>query len=317
MVEENQKPVVSVIVPCYNYGHLLAETLDSLQKQTFQSWECIIVDDGSVDDTREVAARFIARDKRYNYLYQTNAGLSAARNTGILASRGEFIQLLDADDLIAENKLLNQINLFKSNADISIVYSEVRYFKSENPAELFYSFNKDAEPWMEAYSTHLTFTTALMHINLFAVNCALFRKDIISSCGLFNTQLKSVEDWEFWVRCSLQHKVFLFDRAQDSIALVRVHGNSMSQNIQRMHEASLHARIGLHHNIRVCNLAFKKELADINSQQIAYLHRTLYAEFNEKNKLKRLKHLLKGFSLHKEWRHIVKEIFKLFRQSKI
>jgi len=311
VVEEKQKPVVSVIVPCYNYGHLLAETLDSLQKQTFTNWECIVVDDGSTDNTKEVVAEFLSRDKRYSYIYQTNAGLSAARNTGILGSKGEFIQLLDADDLIAENKLLNQLSLLKTNAEISIVYSEVRYFKSENPAEHFYSLNNDALPWMKAYTTQIAFTTALMQNNLFAVNCALFRKEIVSTCGLFNTQLKSVEDWEFWVRCSLQDKLFLFDRAEDSIALVRVHGKSMSQNIQRMHEASLIARLGLGQSIRVCKLSFKNELAEINSQQIAHLHRTLYSEFIGKNKLTRIKHLLRGFSLIKDWRHIVKEIFKM------
>ena len=234
----NGIPLVSIIVPCFNYGHLVGETLESLQKQTLENWECIVVDDGSSDNTKEIVFKYTSKDQRYSYIYQKNAGLSAARNTGIKAAKGEFIQLLDADDFIAENKLLNQINLLKLHTEISIVYSEVRYFKSDNLDKHFYSLSEGTDPWMKEYSTHETFINALMQNNLFAVNCALFRKEIISNCGLFNTKLKSVEDWEFWVRCSLQHKLFLFDGENDSIALVRIHGSSMSQNLQRMHSVT-------------------------------------------------------------------------------
>lgn len=313
----NDNPLVSIIVPCFNYGHLVGETLESLQKQTLVNWECIVVDDGSTDNTKEIVAQYTSKDQRYSYIYQKNAGLSAARNTGLKAAKGEFIQLLDADDFIAEGKLENQVELLNKHTDTSIIYSEVRYFRTDNPHQLYYTLTEEKKPWMEGYSNHEEFTLKLIEQNLFAVNCALFRKSVFTACGAFNTELKSVEDWDFWVRCALTGKQFYFDKNNHSIALVRIHNSSMSQNNMRMHEASLHARLGLRQNIRVCNLVFKKELADINSQQIAYLHRTLYSEFNEKNKLKRLKHLLKGFSLHKDWRHIVKEIFKLFRQSKI
>jgi glycosyltransferase involved in cell wall biosynthesis len=309
--EENQKPEVSVIVPCYNYGHLLSETLESLKKQTLSNWECIVIDDGSTDDTKHVAAHYAKQDNRFRYIYQDNEGLSSARNTGILSARGDFIQLLDADDFIAENKLLNQINLLKLHTEISIVYSEVRYFKTENPDKHFYSLNEGSEPWIKAYSTHEAFCTALMQNNLFAVNCALFRKEIISNCGLFNTKLKSVEDWEFWVRCSLQHKLFLFDEEIDSIALVRIHGSSMSQNLKRMHEASLLARKGLRNIIHDCPLKFRKKLSEINAQQIAYLNRKLYEDFNEKNRVTRLKLLFSGYPLRSEWRHVAKEIFRI------
>lgn len=312
MSEEKHKPEVSVVVPCYNYGHLVSETLESLQKQTFSNWECIVVDDGSTDNTKQVTANYILQDNRFRYIYQHNKGLSSARNTGILAARGKFIQLLDADDCIAENKLLNQVNLLKLHTEISIVYSEVRYFNSGNQDKYFYSLNEGNEPWMTAYSTHEAFCTALIQNNLFAVNCALFRKEIINTCGLFNTNLKSVEDWEFWVRCSLQNALFLFDEKIDSIALVRIHGNSMSQNLKRMQEASLVARYGLRNNIRTCSLKFKKNLSELNAQQIAYLNRKLYEECIEKDKFTRLKLLLRGYPLRSEWRHVAKEISNIF-----
>src|SRR5690606_40203485 len=101
-------PLVSIIVPCYNYGHYLLETLNSVKSQIFKDWECIIIDDGSTDPTAEVAREATRIDRRFRYYYQENKGLAAARNSGILRSRGEFIQFLDADDFISPNKLRSQ-----------------------------------------------------------------------------------------------------------------------------------------------------------------------------------------------------------------
>ena len=90
------KPAVSVIIPCYNHAHYLCRAVQSVLAQTYADWEAIIVDDGSTDNTREVATRF--SDPRVRYIYQENRGLSAARNTGISAAQGSYLAFLDADD---------------------------------------------------------------------------------------------------------------------------------------------------------------------------------------------------------------------------
>ena len=95
-----KKPIISVIVPCYNQGQYLAEALDSVLSSTLQDWECIIVNDGSTDNSADVAKRFVERDSRFRMLYQQNAGPSAARNHGVNESTGEFILFLDGDDKI-------------------------------------------------------------------------------------------------------------------------------------------------------------------------------------------------------------------------
>ena len=92
-------PKVSVIVPCYNQGEYLADALESVLYQTFTDWECIIVNDGSSDNTEEVANKFCELDKRFKYISQTNQGVSAARNNGIKASSGTYILPLDGDDV--------------------------------------------------------------------------------------------------------------------------------------------------------------------------------------------------------------------------
>ena len=136
-------PLVSIIVPCYNYGHLLNETLNNILEQSYENWECIIVDDGSTDNTSNVAKEFVNNNKQFRYVFQKNAGLSAARNTGLQHSKGSFIQLLDADDFIESNKLHSQVNVFIEEPTSDIVYSEVRYFSSEQQTLRRFSMNEN------------------------------------------------------------------------------------------------------------------------------------------------------------------------------
>src|SRR6476660_4851457 len=113
--------LVSVIVPCYNHAQYLSKALESVLVQTYNNWECIIINDGSTDNTKEVVADFCERDTRFRYLYQQNKGLANARNTGLKLSTGEYIQLLDADDAILKTKFEKQIALMESDsADICI-----------------------------------------------------------------------------------------------------------------------------------------------------------------------------------------------------
>ena len=97
-------PRVSVIIPAYNRADLIEETLDSVFAQTYRDYEIIVVDDGSTDDTRAVLAPLAAAGK-LRYTYQENAGLPAARNTGIRMAAGQYVAFLDSDDLFTPDKL--------------------------------------------------------------------------------------------------------------------------------------------------------------------------------------------------------------------
>src|SRR5215204_696893 len=101
--------LVSVIMPAYNAGRYIAESVRSVQAQTFGGWELVVVDDGSADDTGEVVRRFAAADARVRYVRRPNGGQAAARNTGLAEARAPFVAFLDADDLWLPEKLEAQL----------------------------------------------------------------------------------------------------------------------------------------------------------------------------------------------------------------
>lgn len=119
------QPAVSVIVPTYNRAALLPRALASITAQTFGDWEIILVDDGSTDGTATLAAGFARRlGDRFRYLWQPNAGASAARNTGIDAARGAFVAFLDSDDEFLPTKLERHLELFNLQPSLGLVYAD-------------------------------------------------------------------------------------------------------------------------------------------------------------------------------------------------
>ena len=98
-----KSPFFSIILPTYNRAHILPKAIDSLLRQQYENWELVIVDDGSSDNTKELVAAYI--DERIRYIYQDNAERSAARNNGIVHSKGRYICFLDSDDYYENNHL--------------------------------------------------------------------------------------------------------------------------------------------------------------------------------------------------------------------
>src|ERR1051326_6962089 len=123
--------LVSVIIPTYNAEKFLAETISSVLNQTYSDLEVIIVDDGSTDNTFNVAERF-TNDPRVKILKQKNQGVSAARNSGYAISKGEFISYLDADDVWMKNTIELWIEKFKTDEAFGIVHSDSERIDSDS-----------------------------------------------------------------------------------------------------------------------------------------------------------------------------------------
>lgn len=174
-------PLVSVIVPCYNQAQYLPETLDTVLAQTYQNWECIIVDDGSPDNTAEVAKTYQAKDARFNYVRKENGGLASARNYGIQHSSGEYILPLDSDDLIGASYLEDAVAYFAAHPETKLVYCKAEKFGAENG------------PWeLPDYSYE-----SLVNWNIIFCTCVYRREDYNKTKG-YNTNMKyGFEDWDF------------------------------------------------------------------------------------------------------------------------
>src|SRR5262245_46410019 len=115
--------LVSVIIPCFNYGRYLNECIESLVRQSYGKWEAIIVDDGSSDETETVGHALASKDARVRYLRIQNAGVAIARNTGIEASKGTYLLALDADDLLRPAALEKMVKVLLRDKQIGFVYS--------------------------------------------------------------------------------------------------------------------------------------------------------------------------------------------------
>jgi glycosyltransferase involved in cell wall biosynthesis len=118
-------PLVSIVVPTYNRAYCLAKTIESALAQTYQNLEILIIDDGSTDETSELIAREYAAETRIRYSYQTNAGVSAARNHGFNLANGEYIALLDSDDLWQPWKLELQVAILEQSKEIGMIWTEM------------------------------------------------------------------------------------------------------------------------------------------------------------------------------------------------
>lgn len=137
-----ENPLVSIIIPTYNRAHLIGETLDSVLAQTYPNWECIVVDDGSTDNTDALMADYMARDTRFRYYHRPKdrlPGGNAARNYGFEVSKGEFIQWFDSDDLMVPEKLKLKVEAMLEN-NVDFVISKTKYFNKKNKNFKNYDF---------------------------------------------------------------------------------------------------------------------------------------------------------------------------------
>jgi len=220
-------PTVSVIVPCYNQGRYLADALSSVLTQTYRNWECIIVNDGSTDNTRQVALDFVSRDSRFRYLEQRNRGLAGARNRGLREMRGTRVQFLDSDDAIAPEKLQLQLEAAASVAGLCVVYCD-HYYAS--PEDLTKAIKNPfpmprfvlAKPLLDIAGRWETELSIPVHSFLFDAR-------IFTDCGVcFDEGLLTHEDWDCWMQVFARPVTVIHVPA--TLAVYRVHAQSMCRD---------------------------------------------------------------------------------------
>lgn len=229
-------PLVSVVIPTYNRAALLCEAVDSVLQQTYRNIEVIVVDDGSTDDTRAVMEKY---GDKVRYSRRPNAGVNAARNLGFKQARGEYIALLDSDDLWAPYKLDLQVRLLRFFTDVGFTFSNFHIFKGSHPdadADLvqdglqtwFEHVPDRADPYqwqrpfasVKATSLQLPrqdFTISGGDIYAASLLCpyvlpstSLIRKSALAQLRLPEIQA-TCGDWEFFARLSKQSQCLYVD----------------------------------------------------------------------------------------------------------
>ena len=228
------RPLVSVIVPTYNYGRLIGHSLESLRAQTYADWECVVVDDGSTDDTAEVVARYASADARIRYVRQENRKQAAARNNGMRQSRGDYFQFLDADDLVEPRKFERQVEYLEAHPEADIVYGDALYFTDEAMRERHQmppGVRDERAPTVSGSGESVL--AALVRKDPIPINTALVRRRVVERVGEFDERLSPVEDWEFWIRCAALGAHFHYEVFDESYALVRCHAASASRSSGR------------------------------------------------------------------------------------
>jgi len=224
---------ISIIVPCYNQSQFLDACLHSVFTQSHSNWECIIVNDGSTDRTEEISLAWCKKDDRFFYNRKENGGLSSARNIGLEASKGNYIQFLDADDLLDVKKL--ELSLAECEKVIGnkqkIVISNFRMFVDD--------LSLSMDPFCELKEEYFNFNELLFGWDYkfsIPIHCGFFESSLFKNFK-FTEDLKAKEDWIMWLNIfKSEPHVFFID---STLAYYRTHDGNMSKNLKHMEINSL------------------------------------------------------------------------------
>ncbi|MGA9532817.1 MAG: glycosyltransferase [Anaerolineales bacterium] len=210
---------VSVIVPAYNQSRFLGAALESIFNQDFEDFELVVVDDGSTDETADVVRSY--KDARLHYYFQPNSGLSAARNTGIRKSSGEFLAFLDADDLFLPSKLTSLLRAFHESPELGLVAGQAILI-DESGRRIGKTFSQGPPNPIER----------MLLGNPLHVGSVLLRHGCQEKVGYFDEMLQSYEDWDYWLR--LAYAGCRIGWVDEPVSMYRFHQDQMTRDGETM-----------------------------------------------------------------------------------
>ncbi len=236
--------LVTVVIPCYNNGSFLHDAIQSVLSQTYQRTELIVVDDGSSDDTSDVASSYPVT----RVIRQNNQGVSAARNAGLAQSRGDYVVFLDADDRLLPDAVDVGVRCLESHPACAFASGHVRLAAQDGS-----SLRVPEEPRIE--KDH--YQTLLKYCYIWTPSAVMFRTAILKSVGGFTITLSGAADWDLYLRLSRRLAVFCHPHL---VAEYRLHDKSMSTNSAMMLTdclAALRAQRGSFKGLKACEEAYR------------------------------------------------------------
>ncbi len=212
---------LSVVMPAFNSSKYIEESLQSVFQQTRPAYEVIVIDDGSTDNTAEIAMKFPVK-----LVKQTNQGPSKARNLGIEVSEGDWIAFLDADDLWHKSKIESIEEVIKIDPEVEMISSSYKSgnqasgWKTISPRKLF---NKNENLFKQIYRR-----------NFIATSSVVIKKEVLNEVGVFNSSLPSAEDFDLWLRIALAQKNYHY--INNPLLYYRIHDTSLTSNPLYSHD---------------------------------------------------------------------------------
>lgn len=215
-------PMISVIIPTFNYAEFISDAIDSVLAQTFKDFEIIVVDDGSTDNTKDILNKYSDNIK---YYYQDNKGPASARNLGIKNASGSYICFLDSDDIFMPNKLKLQIDTFHSisKQNTALLYSN------------FTSVNKRLDISIQHYKcpkfqSHKIAFDYLIKNNFINTSTVMIKRDFLCDVDLFDEKLKYLEDYDLWLKLGSKYEFF---HIRNFLVKTRSHNKNYSKQVNR------------------------------------------------------------------------------------
>lgn len=189
-------PKVSVIIPAYNCAKFIDQTIKSVQNQTYEDWELLLIDDGSTDDTSRVVTSIQSQDPRVRYIYQPNFGASTrAKNVGLKESIGQYVAFLDHDDEWLPNKITRHLEIFENPSfnNVGLSATNIMIVNKEDGSRLEHKMPQRGESLERLLERNF----------IFCSSGVMVRREVIERVGFFDENFKLGDDWDMWLRIAL------------------------------------------------------------------------------------------------------------------
>ncbi len=229
IIEKNS--FISIIIPLYNAEKYISLTLDSVISQTYQEWECIVVDDGSHDSSAEIVKEYIRKDSRISYVKQKNAGPSKARNNGLNRAKGDYIQFLDADDVILPDRFSILLKTYEECNDRVVLYSDILLGEND---DIYITKTFKSTSIGKDLNFKLMYSCFGRKVS-FIPGAILFPKQCFDGCK-WSENLKYSEDWELYLQ--ITKCGYLFRNFPTKLFIYRNSEGSLSKNYDKVLEAN-------------------------------------------------------------------------------
>lgn len=268
-----QPPLISIVIPCYNQEMYLSECLQSVVQQSYTHWECLVIDDGSTDNSKNIALQWAEKDQRFKYYKKDNGGLSSARNLGLEKHSGDWVLFLDGDDIIYTEKLQQSMLHAENN---TLVVTNFEMLSNEG---LTY------EPFSEItkYPIDLYHIVRKWDIDFnIPVHCILIKSDLVGDIR-FKEGIKAKEDWIFWIDIFSKETTPSVKLINEKLVCYRQHATGISKNFKNVYIANKEANeyIYFKHGDFVKNALFER----LNEQNFIVNNES----FNRKTYIQQLK----------------------------